>query len=363
MPIVPLHGHSALTRRIARAIGAKSLPQSLLIHGEPGIGKQRLALWIASSLLCERGAPPCGSCRQCRYLTELQHPDLIWVFPRPRLKDSDATADEVREDLAHAIKSRVEQLGLYPTPPGNEGIYVPTIRAIVRAASITPAFARRKVIIVGDAERMVSQEGSDQAANAFLKLLEEPAADTWAILTSSAPGALLPTIRSRVVSMRASRLSNAEMGGWLAEPAVSDALAARELPGGRTQWIEMAEGAPGRLLATSATTKESETARRLISSVSAASRERETREAMRMASYGARGGFADVLEAMATELRASMQAAVSGGKEALARGLARSIERVEDAKILAYGNVNPQLITSELLTAIRHATAPSRGAS
>ena len=56
--------------------------------------------------------------------------------------------------------------------------------------------------MIGDAERMVAQEGSDQAANAFLKLLEEPPADTTLILTSSEPGALLPTIRSRSVSVR-----------------------------------------------------------------------------------------------------------------------------------------------------------------
>jgi DNA polymerase-3 subunit delta' len=48
---------------------------------------------------------------------------------------------------------------------------------------------------------MVPQEGADAAANAFLKLLEEPPADTTLILTSSEPGALLPTIRSRVVAL------------------------------------------------------------------------------------------------------------------------------------------------------------------
>ncbi len=356
MPIVPLHAHAALTRRITSAIRGSSLPQSLLIHGESGIGKQRLALWIAASLLCERGAPACGTCRQCRYMAELNHPDFIWVFPRPRMKDADASTEEVRFDLATAIKERVDALGLYAPPPGTEGIYVPTIRAIVRAASVTPALARRKVIVVGEAERMVSQEGSDQAANAFLKLLEEPHADTWVILTSSAPGALLPTIRSRVVALRARRLTNTEVEGWLAEPGVADALTARELPGGRAQWVEMAAGAPGRLLVTTANAGAAESARRIISSVASPSRERETHVALTQGSMGARGKFSDVLEAVAVELRASMQAAASTGKEALARNLARCIEQVEDAKVLAYGNVNPQLIASELLTAIRQAT-------
>ncbi|MBL8959641.1 MAG: hypothetical protein JNJ98_07310 [Gemmatimonadetes bacterium] len=351
MPIVALHGHRNLTTRFARALRDRTLPQSLLLHGESGIGKQRLALWLAQSLLCESGAPACDTCVHCRYARELTHPDLTWVFPRPRLKDSDASPDEVRQDLADAIRERVEAAGLYTAPPGNEGIYVPTIRMVVRAASVTPAMARRKVIIVGDAERMVSQEGADQAANAFLKLLEEPPANTWILLTSSAPGALLPTIRSRVVGARVSRLTDAEVDGWLGEPAVADALKERALAGGRAQWVEVAAGAPGRLLSTGATSTAAEAARRLVAALSTNGVERTTRVALAQGSAGARGAFTDVLEAVAMELRAVMRAAVQRGDERTARGLGHCIERVEDAKILAQGNVNPTLITSELLTA------------
>ena len=48
------------------------------------------------------------------------------------------------------------------------------MRAIVQQASLTPAMAAKKVFIIGDADRMVPQEGAEFAANAFLKLLEEP---------------------------------------------------------------------------------------------------------------------------------------------------------------------------------------------
>ena len=57
------------------------------------------------------------------------------------------------------------------------------IRRLGRASEI------RRVFVVGDAERMVPQEGADMAANAFLKLLEEPLPDTFLILTTSEPGA------------------------------------------------------------------------------------------------------------------------------------------------------------------------------
>jgi DNA polymerase-3 subunit delta' len=355
MPIVSLHGHRQLTARFARSMTAGSLPQSLLLHGEAGVGKQRLALWLAQALLCETEAPACGRCAQCRYTAELTHPDLTWVFPRPRLKDSDASPDEIRQDLGEALRARVEAHGLYSSPPGNEGIYVPTIRMVVRASSVTPAMARRKVIIIGDAERMVSQEGADQAANAFLKLLEEPPANTWVILTSSAPGALLPTIRSRVVACRVSRLTDAEVGEWIAEPDVADALSARNLAGGRTQWIEVAAGAPGRLLNAGATTSATDAARRLIGALSAPGVERTSRIALAQGSAGARGAFTDVLEAVALELRASMRAAVHQGDTQTAQRLGTCIERVEDAKALAQGNVNPQLIASDMLTAFQQA--------
>ena len=71
-----------------------------------------------------------------------------------------------------------------------------------------PSVGSRKVFVVGDAEAMVPQESSPEAANAFLKLLEEPPADTTLILTSSNPGALLPTIKSRVLPIRLLRLSS-----------------------------------------------------------------------------------------------------------------------------------------------------------
>src|SRR5439155_14582105 len=125
---------------------------------------------------------------------------------------------------AQAIAERTAKNGLYTPPSGSDGIFVATMRAVVRAAAMSPALAHRKVFVVGDAERMVSQEGSDQAANAFLKLLEEPPADTTLILTSSEPGALLPTIRSRSVAIRVAPLTEAEVRAFLADAVVTSHL-------------------------------------------------------------------------------------------------------------------------------------------
>ena len=115
-------------------------------------------------------------------------------------RGADPAAQDILDDQAEAVRARVAAFGLYAPPSGSDAIFVATVRALVQFAAYSPSIAKRKVIVVGDAERMVPQEGADQAANAFLKLLEEPPADTTIILTSSEPGSLLPTIRSRVVS-------------------------------------------------------------------------------------------------------------------------------------------------------------------
>ena len=179
MPIVPLFGHADVRARLADARARGALPASILFHGPRGVGKQRLALWLGQLLLCASpGREPCGECQHCRFMEELRHPDLAWFFPRPRLKDSDPDLDDVRDDYAEAIAQRVSDDGLYAPPSGSEGIFIATVRALVQQGALSPAIGKRKVFVVGDAERMVPQEGSEQAANAFLKLLEEPPEDT-----------------------------------------------------------------------------------------------------------------------------------------------------------------------------------------
>lgn len=352
MPIVPLHGHDALRARLADARARGALPQSLLLHGEGGIGKQRLALWLAQSILCEGDAPPCGACRQCRYTNELTHPDLIWAFPRPKLKDSDPSLDEVKLDLNQATQDRAKAGGLYSPPPGSEGIFVATTRLLVQMASVTPAMARRKVIVVGEADRMSPplENAEAPAANAFLKLLEEPPADTNIILTSSAPGALLPTIRSRVVALRVAPLGEEAMRGWLQEPLVKEALDKAHLPGSLDERIRLAGGAPGRLLAAQESGAAAEIARKLLEVALSGDRGRLLRVALAQGSSGARGAFTDVLEALTVELHNRSRSAVTQSDERTARNAARAVSLVEESKVMAGGNVSPQLITASLLS-------------
>jgi DNA polymerase-3 subunit delta' len=315
------------------------------------VGKQRLALWLGQLLLCQYGDPgerPCGRCEACRFTLELAHPDLRWFFPRPRLSSTDASADEVMDDYADAISERLRDGGLYAPPSGTEAIYVASVRALVHLASYKPAMGARKIFVAGDAERMVPQEGADQAANAFLKLLEEPPADTTIMLTSSEPGALLPTIRSRVVSVRMAPLLPDEMRAFLAEPAVASRLDVQSGHRG-DELIRLAAGAPGRLIGREAWEVALNQARRVLDAVDAPDRGTRFRVALSQGGMGARGKFSDMLDALTVLLNERARSAASRGNDRIASGAARGAEYVEEAKEMAYGNVNPQLVAASLL--------------
>jgi DNA polymerase-3 subunit delta' len=349
MSLVSLYGHEDLKLRLTKAAASGTLPASLLFHGPRGVGKQRLALWLAQLLLCENGASPCGKCRNCQYAANLTHPDLHWYFPRPRPRDTDPSLEDVRDDYRDAIADRLSNGGLYASPPGNEGIFVATVRAIVQEAAISPAMAKRKVFIIGDAERMVSQEGSDQAANAFLKMLEEPSEKTTIILTSSEPGALLPTIRSRSVAVRVPAVSEAAMRAFLADPVVSAALDKSAIPKTVNERLQLAGSAPGTLFGGEARGKAMASARRLIDAATAPHASSRHAAAMAVGASGARGSFTDILDSLVIILAERMRAALHDGNQEKAVAASRAANLVGEAKIRASGNVNPQLITAGLL--------------
>lgn len=350
MAIVPLYGHEILRERLLPRITAGTLPQSLLLHGPAGVGKQRLALWIGQALLCTSDAPPCGACRECRYVLDLTHPDLTWLFPRPRPKGSESEPDDVAEDLVDARKERASQHGLYATPPGNEGIYVAAVRFLVGQAARTPALARRKVFVVGEIDRMAQQEGAEVAANAFLKILEEPPADTWVIATTSAVGSLLPTIRSRVVNVRVPRLDDTAMRAFMADPLVVEALAKTNLPRSERERLLLAQGAPGALLASNLQASAVDEARRFMDAATSGNRAELRKRAFVQGHSGARAGYSDVLDALTIALYDRMKDGTQRGDLQLAASASRAIDHVEEAKRLADANVSPVLISSKLLT-------------
>lgn len=350
MPLIPLFGHQTLQKTLRESTERGTLPASILLHGPRGVGKQRLAHWLAQLVLCPSEDKPCGQCQSCRNALELRHPDIHWFFPRPRLKESDPDAESIRDDIHEAIEERQATSGLYPPASGTEALFVATVRALVQSASMKPALGARKVFIIGDAERMVAQEGADQAANAFLKLLEEPPADTTVIITSSEPGALLPTVRSRVSPVRVTLVGDADVKAFIAHPSVQAFLDDKSSSEER---VRLAAGSPGRLLAGDGPAKAVAAARKLFEAATDPSTAPLFATSLAQGASSARGVFSDVLEALIAILNERVREAVNRGNDLLALRTSKAVDAVGRAQQQADGNVNPQLITAKLLRDLR----------
>jgi DNA polymerase-3 subunit delta' len=263
----------------------------------------------------------------------------------------------VAADLGDAADARLVAGGVYVPPDATDGLYVASIRALVRTASLSPALARRRVFVVGDAERMVPQEGADAAANAFLKLLEEPPPGAYLILTSSEPTALLPTIRSRVVAVRCAPPTEGEWLELLSQPAVATALEAAGGSVARARGV--GERSLGALLSKSAADggRTPAAAQAIVdAAVLPAGRGVDAavaRAAFVQGSAGARGGFAAVLDEVQRRLREECRAAVTRGDGERAAWFARACGIVEAGKVRTAGNANPSLLAARLLRDLR----------
>src|SRR5881394_3560813 len=174
MALPPLVGHRPTRARLARAVRSQTLPQVLVLTGPIGVGKQRLALWLAQLLLCEAdGAEPCSRCRPCRLVQELGHPDVHWYvpIPRPKATEPGKQIEEAAETIAQVMEDRRAK-PLYGPVDGMSSHSIAAVRLVQRQAALTAVEGRYRIFILGEADRLVAQEGADVAANALLKLLE-----------------------------------------------------------------------------------------------------------------------------------------------------------------------------------------------
>jgi DNA polymerase-3 subunit delta' len=374
-----LCGHEDARAALARAAANDELPGSLLIHGPVGVGKQRLGLWLAQLLVCEvprHGEGPCGACTSCRLALRLEHPDIHWFFPIPRPKGAsgpDKLAEALEEARATELAARRADPLRIPTPGEPVGLFLAQVQTIRRIAVARPAMGRRKVFLIGDAEALVPQESSPEAANALLKVLEEPPAETTFILTAASPEGLLPTLRSRLLPIRLRPLPEAVVAAFLMEHRGLDERTATRVARlgqgsiGRAVGFLPVDGDPGPLEALRSR------AREYLAAIAAPTATQRLAAAHAVPPAGARGSFLDGLEFLALWLRDLAVVAaepdapiVNDDARDFLLGIARKFPRVstavpdalhlvDEAVTLASGNVNPQLILAWLLRGIRRA--------
>ena len=341
MPLHALYGHDSLRNRLLAALNAGRLPQALLLEGSRGVGKQRLALWLAQAITCEADAArkPCGECQHCRMALNLAHPDIHWFVPVELAKkgaDPDKQVELVEEALAEEMAARREK-PLYEPPSGMAAHGLAAVRLLLRRLGLTPALARRKVFIIGDAERLIPQRANPEAANALLKALEEPPADAVLILTTSDPESLLPTILSRVVRVRVARVQDSGVTSF-AQKELQKASKGSEL----ARNVAVSEGCIGRLLASGVGVGDTPGAAGALQETVGKGPVARYAFALAQAPFQARGGFTAMLDALLERLRAEARAGGESGR------VVAAIARVLEAREMAQGNVNPQLLAAVL---------------
>jgi DNA polymerase III subunit delta' len=355
MALHPLIGHQSARRRLTQAHATGTLPQVILLSGAAGIGKQRLALWLAQLVLCERsGQEPCGACRSCRLVGALSHPDVHWFvpIPRPRASDPDKQVEEAADALGQVLEERRAQ-PLYGPTDGMAIHGMATARLLQQRAALTSVEGGRRVFIIGEADRLVPQESSPDAANALLKLLEEPPPGSIFVLTTTEPRRLLPTVRSRGVPLRLGRLTDGE---------VEEFLRLSQQPGRNAaelnQRVAQAEGSIGQAIASADQAGKAWLAAQQWLEAVLEGPGPATERALRQQPWAARGEFTAMLDALSETLSEAVRGVVGQQprREVPApllryRGpdqLLEAIERVADAREAAWGNVNPQLLLAVL---------------
>ena len=355
MPLPPLTGHLETKGRLARSARAGTLPQVLLFTGPAGVGKQRLALWLAQLVLCERqDQEPCGVCRACRLVDGLAHADLHWFvpIPRPKAGDPDKQVDEAAEALAAVMEERRKR-PLYTGPDGMASHPIAAVRLLQRRMALTSVEGGRRVFIIGEADRLVPQESSPEAANATLKLLEEPAPGTLLVLTTLDARRVLPTIRSRAAPVRLGRLSDDEVRGFLAQH--TEPRWTREKIDER---VALAAGSIGAALCEGEDAgKAFRSAEQLLAAV-IEGRGPALERALSQATFAARGDFAAMLDALAETLGEAARGAMGQAvrrqvpapllRHRSPEPLLQAMEKVAEAREAAAGNVNPQVLLAVL---------------
>jgi DNA polymerase III subunit delta' len=208
-----LLGHADAETTILDAMRAGRMHHAWLITGPEGVGKATLAYRFARRLLAGQASGDSLALDPVnpvfRRVAANSHADLL-------------TVERVLNEKTKRMKTQIA---------------VEDVRKINGFMSLTPAEGGWRVVVVDGAEEL-----NQASANALLKILEEPPPRAILLLVCSAPGRLLPTIRSRCRRLRLSPLADADM----------EQLLTRYLPqldqDERGRLITLAEGSPGRAI-------------------------------------------------------------------------------------------------------------------
>jgi len=190
----------------SRIAATENLHHGLMISGVSGVGKREFCLSLGQYLLCDQAVEGtfCGQCQNCRLFAAGTHPDFHLLTSElenatSRLPLVTAYSDRYQDIQARERKAKPGQI-----------IPINQVRTLIDRFLTHPHIADRKVALIMPAEVM-----NANAANALLKLLEEPPGNSFLLLMSSTPGFLPATIRSRCMTVDLPTPVKSEARRWL----------------------------------------------------------------------------------------------------------------------------------------------------
>lgn len=211
-----IQGHDKAIGEFEAAWRSGRMPHAWLIAGPKGVGKASFAVAAARRILAEAAGPAFD-------LPGFATPD---DHPMARLMAAGSHPD-------YRFLTRLER----PTGGLARNISVDQIRSLGEMLAVTTSLSPWRVIVIDSADDLEAS-----SANALLKMLEEPPANTIFLLVSHAPGRLLPTIRSRCRRLDFRPLADDIMTSLLTtcfQTKTAEQIAAL---------VALAEGSPGRAI-------------------------------------------------------------------------------------------------------------------
>jgi DNA polymerase-3 subunit delta' len=238
MQFAAIPGLPETKEKLLNAVKLNHLAHALLFHGPEGSANLTLALALASYLYCEQKSETdsCGTCGSCQRMNKLILPDLNFAFPvvaSSKEEDGEEEGKDEKSDLLGNWRKFV--LG---QPYGNVHDFIYFNGFEKKQLNITKAAARKMIQTLS----LMSFEGGykimliwapeylhPSAANALLKIIEEPPAKTLFLLVTSQADQLLTTILSRTQKILVRAFSDEEVSSHLVDSGLCDSKAAAQI--------------------------------------------------------------------------------------------------------------------------------------
>ncbi len=238
----------ALKETLRQSVQRGHVAHAQLFRGGEGSAALALALAYAQYLNCEgraaEAADSCGYCPACLKINKLAHPDLNFILPTTTTKSvpKDATSArfmaEWRTFLAENPYQGFNDWMQHIGAENKQGsISKEEAGSLLKLVSLKAFEAKFKIVILWLPELM-----HPAAANAVLKLLEEPPPATIFLLVSHEPERLLPTILSRVQPVVVRPFSEDDIAAYIAAHYQVSEVKARQV-------AQLAEGNLGTAIA------------------------------------------------------------------------------------------------------------------